>query len=80
MCGRFNQRTPMTVLAEQFRFDLGPLAGQVFRPRYNIAPSRNVPVVRLVDGKRQLAMLHWGLVPTRSKDTKIGHGRRRAGT
>jgi enoyl-ACP reductase-like protein len=26
MCGRFNLRTPMTVLAEQFLFDLGPLA------------------------------------------------------
>jgi hypothetical protein len=27
MCGRFSLRTPMTVLAQQFLVDLGPLAG-----------------------------------------------------
>ena len=62
----------MTVLAKQFLFDLGPLAGEVFRPRYNIAPTQCVAVVRLMDGKRQLAMLHWGLIP-RAKDTKLAY-------
>ncbi|HUE70725.1 MAG TPA: SOS response-associated peptidase [Pirellulaceae bacterium] len=72
MCGRFNLRTPMTVLAEQFVFDLGPLAGEAFPPRYNIAPTQKVAAVRLVDRKRQLAMLHWGLVPNWAKDLKMG--------
>jgi putative SOS response-associated peptidase YedK len=30
---------------------------------YNIAPTQNVPVVRMVDGLRTGAMLRWGLVP-----------------
>jgi putative SOS response-associated peptidase YedK len=69
MCGRFNQRTPLTVLAQQLRFDLD--ASQAWRPRYNIAPTQEIPVVRLVDGKRQLALLKWGLVPSWSKDPKL---------
>jgi putative SOS response-associated peptidase YedK len=74
MCGRFNLRTPMTVLAEQFLFDLGPLAKQAFRPRYNIAPTQYVAAVRLdSQGKRQLALLHWGLIPSGAKDPKIGY-------
>ena len=73
MCGRFNLRTPMTVLAKQFLFELGPLADEAFRPRYNIAPTQSIPVVRLTDGKRQLAMLHWGLIPPWAKDRKIAY-------
>lgn len=46
MCGRFNLRTPMTVLAQEFLFELGPLAGEAFRPRYNIAPTQLVAAVR----------------------------------
>jgi putative SOS response-associated peptidase YedK len=72
MCGRFNLRTPMTVLAEHFLFDMGPLAGDAFQPRFNIAPSQKVAAVRLVDGKRQLAMLHWGLFSNWAKD--LNHG------
>ncbi len=30
---------------------------------YNIAPTQNVPVVRMVDGQRAGSMLRWGLVP-----------------
>jgi len=63
----------MTVLAEQFLFDLGPLAKEAFRPRYNIAPTQQVPAVRLVDGKRQLALFHWGLIPSWAKDKKIAY-------
>jgi putative SOS response-associated peptidase YedK len=74
MCGRFNLRKPMTVLAEQFLFDLGPLAGQAFRPRYNVAPTQSIPAVRLdLGGKRELAMLHWGLIPSWAKDRKIAY-------
>ena len=63
----------MTVLAEQFMFDLGPLAVEAFLPRYNIAPTQCVPLVRLADGERQLAMLHWGLIPPWAKDKKIAY-------
>lgn len=69
MCGRFTLRTPLSVLATQFQFDLDNATQ--FTPRYNIAPTQDVAAVRLVDGKRQLAMLRWGLIPSWAKDTKI---------
>lgn len=53
MCGRFTLRTPLSVLAEQFQFDLG---NAQLSFRYNIAPTQDVATVRLVDGKRQLAI------------------------
>jgi putative SOS response-associated peptidase YedK len=47
MCGRFTLRAPASVVAEQFAlFELPP-----FTPRFNIAPSQPVPVVRLAPGK-----------------------------
>ena len=43
MCGRFTLRVPASVVAEQFAlFEVPP-----FTPRFNIAPSQPVPVVRL---------------------------------
>ena len=57
MCGRFTLRTPLTVLAGQFHFDLGNAQLSL---RYNISPTQDVAAVRQVDGKRELAMLRWG--------------------
>lgn len=69
MCGRFTLRTPLTVLVDQFHFDIG---NAQLALRYNIAPTQDVAAVRLVDGNRQLALLRWGLIPSWAKDTKIG--------
>jgi putative SOS response-associated peptidase YedK len=69
MCGRYNQRTPLTVLANQLHFELD--SATPWKPRYNIAPTQQIPAVRLVDGKRHLAMLQWGLVPPWSKEPKL---------
>jgi putative SOS response-associated peptidase YedK len=69
MCGRFTLRTPLTVLVDQFHFDLGNATQLALR--YNIAPTQEVAAVRLVDGKRKLALLRWGLIPIWAKDTKI---------
>ena len=69
MCGRFTLRTPLTVLVDQFHFDLG---NAQLALRYNIAPTQEVAAVRLMDGKRQLATLRWGLIPSWAKDVKIG--------
>lgn len=46
-----------------------------FAPRYNIAPSQSVPVIRRLSENRprQLDMLRWGLVPHWAKDLKIGY-------
>jgi putative SOS response-associated peptidase YedK len=74
MCGRYNLRTPMTVLAERFLFDLEDTFAKV-KPRYNIAPTQQVLAVRQPEqgAKRELVQLRWGLIPVWAKDTKIGY-------
>jgi putative SOS response-associated peptidase YedK len=72
MCGRFTLRAPASVIAEQFSlFELPPL-----QPRFNIAPTQPVPVVRAnpqqVQTHREFVLLHWGLVPSWAKDRAIG--------
>jgi|SRR5882724_149418 len=43
-------------------------------PRYNVAPSQKIPVVRLDPaGQRELVMLRWGLIPSWATDPKIGY-------
>jgi len=32
-------------------------------PSYNVAPTKEVPVVRVADGEREGVMMRWGLVP-----------------
>ena len=41
-----------------------------FPPRYNVAPTQPIPIVRLVDGKRRFALVRWGLLPSWVKDPK----------
>lgn len=73
MCGRFTLRAPASVVAEQF----GVLDAEALRPRYNIAPTQPVAVIRHpsenVGTPRQLVMLRWGLVPSWATDPKIGN-------
>jgi putative SOS response-associated peptidase YedK len=67
MCGRFYLLSPGAVVA-----DLFDLAGPVeVAPRYNIAPSQPVAVVRLGERGRELVPLRWGLVPSWAKDAKV---------
>ena len=71
MCGRFALKAPPRTIQEHF---LLPETIEL-PPRYNIAPSQDIAVVRKLPGKnfRQLDMLRWGLVPHWAKDMKIGY-------
>lgn len=76
MCGRYGRRADKQRIAEWmqkhdtnvFEIDDGYLA-----PSYNVCPQSFQPVVRLdaETGKRELAIMRWGLVPFWSKDGKI---------
>lgn len=41
-----------------------------FPPRYNVAPTQPVPIVRVVEGRRELALVRWGLIPAWVKDPR----------
>lgn len=66
MCGRILITTPVAELAALFGFAERPNLG----PRYNVAPTQEVPVVRATDGVRHLALPRWGLVPPWAEDTR----------
>src|SRR5262245_52397234 len=68
MCGRFTLRTPPALLVEIFEL----LREPTLTPRYNIAPTQTVAVVRQQEKSRELSLMHWGLVPSWSKDPKMG--------
>jgi putative SOS response-associated peptidase YedK len=70
MCGRFAFYSPAEATAAMFEFD----ASATTEPRYNIAPTQLVPVVRYArTGGREFTMLRWGLVPFWAKDPSIGN-------
>lgn len=61
MCGRFTLTTP----AEEWSdlFDVEPIETE---PRYNVAPTENIVVVRPETGgkRREAVRMRWGLVPS----------------
>lgn len=70
MCGRFKLSTPEAEL----RAALGFVEQPNLAPRYNIAPTQEVPVLRQrrePKGERTLQNLRWGLIPSWATDTKI---------
>jgi putative SOS response-associated peptidase YedK len=86
MCGRFAFYSPAEAVAELFEFEptleidesrdgLGRAKQDALGgPRYNIAPTEPIPVVRSARAEgRELVMLRWGLVPYWAKDPSIGN-------
>jgi putative SOS response-associated peptidase YedK len=68
MCGRFTLRATPEQLTEVFNLVRVPEN----RPRYNIAPTQSVAVVRAdSERKRELVMLRWGLIPSWAKDAGL---------
>src|SRR5271170_5780523 len=68
MCGRFTLRTNPSDLVEVFAL----LREPELTPRFNIAPTSRVAVVRQTGRDRELFQMRWGLVPSWSKDPKAG--------
>jgi putative SOS response-associated peptidase YedK len=70
MCGRYFLTTPGEVLADLFETPSAP----EMAPRYNVAPTQSVPIVRRgANGEREMALVSWGLVPVWAKERAIGN-------
>jgi putative SOS response-associated peptidase YedK len=70
MCGRFLLYSSIETLERTFGLELQG-ARPNLEPRYNIAPTQRVAVVGVKEGRRGLAMMHWGLIPSWAKDRSI---------
>ena len=71
MCGRYTLTAPEAELVEVF--DVGEVTFRDWRPRYNVAPTQEVPViVRGRAGERRMGLMRWGLVPHWADDPSMG--------
>jgi len=69
MCGRFTFNLPPELLAEIF--GLAEFPSVV--PRFNVAPTQPIPVIRqYADARNHFDLLRWGLVPSWAKDLAVG--------
>jgi len=66
MCGRYCILSAPEAIRRLFRY----LEQPNFPPRYNVAPTQPVPIVRMVEGQRHFALVRWGLIPSWVKDPK----------
>lgn len=70
MCGRLTLTHPNTALAALFDASLANDLPD--SPRFNICPTQAVPVVTASSGRRLLAPMRWGLVPSWYKTPSDG--------
>ncbi|MGO8844286.1 MAG: SOS response-associated peptidase [Methylocella sp.] len=66
MCGRFTQSYTWRELVELYRLTQ---PARNLRPRYNIAPTTSIDVLRLADSSPELVSMRWGLIPSWWKKT-----------
>jgi putative SOS response-associated peptidase YedK len=68
MCGRYRLSRRKQIIEEYF--GSAPWDDD-WNPRYNIAPTQPVPVIRQhpKEPVRQVSMMRWGLIPSWAKDT-----------
>ena len=74
MCGRYALNTTAAGLIEHFQL----LACPDFGPRYNIAPTSQIPVIRFKpDAGRVGQLVRWGLIPSRAEEptSKLNNAR-----
>ena len=66
MCGRYTFTSAPEAMRQLFRY----LEQPNFPPRYNVAPTQPIAIVRLVEGQRHFALVRWGFLPSWVKDPK----------
>lgn len=69
MCGRFALYSDPRTLARHF----GVEVPADLRPRYNVAPTQTIPILRQEGQGRQFALARWGLIPHWAKALETGY-------
>lgn len=73
MCGRYRLTAKERYIAEHFDLEQDEVR---WSPRYNIAPTQQVAVVRCGANNpgRGFSLMRWGLIPSWAKDSSIAAG------
>jgi putative SOS response-associated peptidase YedK len=69
MCGRFS--ATFTFREIKLRWNLQNEIS--FEPRFNIAPSQKVPIIRSNGDRNEAQLMQWGLVPASALDPRAGN-------
>ena len=70
MCGRYRLTAKQRFIAEHFDIEESEVHAS---PRYNIAPTQPVPVIRQhpEEPRRDLSLMRWGFIPPQAKDSSL---------
>ena len=71
MCGRYVNKNSFEDIERLFQTDLIQSLPNSLEPNYNIYPTQYSPVVVSEGGKYHIENMHWGLIPSWSKDSKF---------
>ncbi|NLO21059.1 MAG: SOS response-associated peptidase [Syntrophomonadaceae bacterium] len=69
MCGRFSIIDDIDQICQRFNC---PTVAFDYWPRYNVAPTQEVPVVMQGQNRRELKPMRWGLIPYWTGEGKKG--------
>ena len=68
MCGRYALHSNPEVVALMFGLSETP----AYQPRYNIAPTSQILIIRMHEAAMVPAFVGWGLVPRWARDSSTG--------
>jgi len=71
MCGRFVNTNKIEDLVEQFNIDIDSANELSISKSYNICPTQYSPVIFEDTVQRKIEMMHWGLIPSWSRDKQF---------
>ena len=70
MCARYVNKNTKEEIIEFFGSEIELYEPNKFKPSYNICPTQLAPVLRGASSVMKLENMHWGLIPSWSKDKK----------
>ena len=71
MCGRYVNKNSFEDIEKLFQADLIQSSSISIQPSYNICPTQYSPVVVSAGEKYYMENMHWGLIPSWSRDSKF---------
>ena len=71
MCGRYVNTKIIEEIEKKFNIEKKDNHELSINPSYNISPTQYCPVIVKNSTKRIIKNMHWGLIPSWSKDKKF---------
>jgi|SRR5690242_17762442 putative SOS response-associated peptidase YedK len=68
MCGRFTNQYTWRELHALYMLSIGFEREADWSPKYNIAPTNQIPVILREAGERRVVLMRWGLVPSWARE------------